>query len=235
MNQLAKRIAIIQSNYVPWKGYFDIVAQVDEFILLDDVQFTKRDWRNRNRFKTSAGVRWLTIPVRTRGRYNQKICDTEVSDLAWGENHAAILEQNYRAAPYFKEFWPTFEPLYGNRDETLLSRINRSLIETVCRVLNITTKISWSSEYPHTEGKTAHLIDICRRAGADEYVSGPAAASYLDVSAFAEAGIALSFADYSGYKEYPQLHGPFVHEVSILDLIFNTGPRSRAFMKAPFR
>lgn len=231
---MAKRIAIVQSNYVPWKGYFDIIRHVDEFVLFDDVQFTKRDWRNRNRFKTASGVRWLTIPVKTRGRYEQYICDTEVSDRTWGKSHADFLRQSYREAPFFAQIWPVFEPIYCDSKEMSLSRINRSFIDAICRVLNITTKLSWSMEYPRAEGKTARLITICQHAGANEYVSGPAAESYLDRTAFTDAGILLRFANYSGYPEYPQLHGPFVHEVSVLDLIFNTGAKSTSFMKSPF-
>src|SRR4030095_6284230 len=97
-----KRVAIVQSSYIPWKGYFDLIRASDEFILLDDVQFTKRDWRSRNRIKTQRGPAWLTIPVRTKGLYKQLIQDTYVSDVRWGEAHWATLRASYARAPFFR-------------------------------------------------------------------------------------------------------------------------------------
>lgn len=231
MCRMSKRIAILQSNYIPWKGYFDIINQVDEFVLYDEVQYTKSDWRNRNRIKTRDGVRWLTIPVQQSGRYGQRIDATLVSDPAWGRRHWDTIRQCYCDAPHFRTYAAIFEPLYLAASERFLSRINRTFIDAVCRVLGVETRISWSTEHPGPSGRNARLIGICRSLGADEYLSGPSGKSYLDESAFAEAGIAVRYVDYSGYPAYRQLHGPFEHAVSVLDLIFNTGPDAWNYLK----
>ncbi len=226
-----KRVAIVQSSYVPWKGYFDLIRAVDEFILLDDVQFTRRDWRSRNRIKTNQGTTWLTIPVNVKGRYLQPICDVTVSDVSWGERHWQTLRTHYGSAAYFAEYAPRFEPLYRSPVSTHLSQINHSFIAAICDALRITTRITWSSDYHPRQGRNERLIDLCSQSGATEYLSGPTAAGYIDPEAFARAGITVVFADYSGYPEYPQPYPPFDHFVTILDLLFCTGPRAIDYMK----
>lgn len=226
-----KRVAIVQSSYIPWKGYFDLIRSVDEFILLDDVQFTRRDWRSRNRIKTKDGVAWLSIPVHTKGRYLQRIQDTTVSEPGWSSRHWQTIRASYARTPFFAAYAEVFEPLYAAPVSDRLSAINHSFITAVCRVLGITTPITWSTDYHSGEGKNERLIELCRRAGATEYLSGPSAGDYMDLDTFAEAGIAVRFADYSGYAEYPQPYPPFEHAVSVLDLLFCTGPNASAYMK----
>jgi hypothetical protein len=229
---LMKKVAILQSSYIPWKGYFDLINSVDEFILYDDMQFTRRDWRNRNLIKTPRGLEWLTIPVAVKGRYHQKICETAVSELDWGERHWATLAHNYAKAPFFELYRPVFEPLYRGREESL-SAINHGFLRAICGILGIATRISWSMDYrPLAEGKTERLVDLCRRAGGGEYFSGPAARDYIEPALFEAAGIGLSFFAYAGYPEYPQRFGGFEHGVSILDLLFNTGSEARRYMKS---
>jgi hypothetical protein len=227
-----KRVAIVQSSYIPWKGYFDLIRAVDEFILLDDVQFTKRDWRSRNRIKTKDGLAWLSIPVQTKGRYLQRIMDTTVSDPAWGVRHWQTLRTAYARAPHFAEYAVALEPLYTAPPSDSLSRINHALITAICALLGITTPIRWSTEYRAREGRNERLIDLCVEAGATEYLSGPSAREYMDLQAFAAAGLSVQFADYGGYPEYAQLYPPFEHAVSVLDLLFCTGPRAADYMKA---
>ena len=135
-----KKVAIVQSNYIPWKGYFDLIHSVDEFILFDDMQFTRRDWRNRNLVKTPRGLEWITIPVNVKGRYLQKICETQVSEPDWGETHWATLLHNYSKAPFFDLYRPVFEPLYRRR-EPLLSGVNHGFISAICGILGITTRL----------------------------------------------------------------------------------------------
>jgi len=230
---MSKSVAIIQSNYIPWKGYFDIVNLVDEFIIFDDVQYTKRDWRNRNAIKASDGVRWLTVPVVSKGRYHQLICETRVSDRTWAGKHWAALCHAYRKAPHFRAYGDHFEALYRQAgEEVYLSHINYLLIRAVCDVLGITTKLTWSMDYPASGSKTDRLVAICRAASATRYLSGPSARSYIEPEKFAASGIELSYMDYSGYPEYSQLHGEFQHKVSILDLLFNQGVNARRFMKS---
>ena len=220
----SKRVAIVQSCYVPWKGYFDLIDRVDEFVLLDDAQFTKRDWRNRNRIKTAQGPQWLTVPVQVKGRYHQRIDETLVSEPGWAERHWKTLHHAYAAAPAFDAHRDAVEAAYAAvADEPRLSAVNRTLLEALGALLGVDTPLSWSTDHPGGGAKSARLLEICRDTGATEYVSGPSARTYLDVDAFAAAGIAVEWMDYDGYPEYPQLHPPFEHAVTVLDVLFNTG------------
>lgn len=227
-----KKVAIVQSNYIPWKGYFDLINFVDEFILFDDMQYTKRDWRNRNKIKTPHGLQWLTIPVSVKGRYYQKIKDTIISDINWNKRHWKTICYNYSKAKYFNEYKEIFESLYLNTKEKYLSLINYRFIKTICDILGITTPITWSMQYQLIEGKTERLIYLCEQAKATEYITGPSAKSYLNEQLFKEAGLKLTYMNYSNYPCYRQLFPPFVHEVSIIDLIFNEGPEAYKFMKS---
>lgn len=224
-----KKVAILQSNYIPWKGYFDMIAAVDEFILYDDVQFTKNDWRNRNKIKTPQGLKWLSVPVGQD--ISRRIRDVELPSTRWQIKHWKTLESNYRNALHYKEVAAIFEPLYMQRKHTHLSALNRELIEAVCAYLKITTKISNSWDYSLLDGKTERLADLCTQVGGTEYISGPAARGYIEENVFTELGIKLVWFDYSGYQEYPQLWGKFTHGVSIIDLLFNCGKDAPYFMK----
>ncbi|NML47789.1 WbqC family protein [Ramlibacter sp. G-1-2-2] len=228
-----KRVAIVQSNYIPWKGYFDMIASVDEFILYDDMQYTRRDWRNRNQIKTPQGLQWLTVPVRVKGKYHQTIYETEIDGEDWAADHWKALAQNYRRAPHFGEIAGWLEPIFLQERFTLLSALNRRLLEAVCAYLGIRTVLSDSSQYQLADGKTEKLADLCRQAGGTEYVSGPAARDYIEPRVFEDLGIQLTWFDYAGYPEYPQLWGGFAHGVTVLDLLFNCGrnaPRSMRYV-----
>ncbi|MFI3188203.1 hypothetical protein BCS42_02130 [Crenothrix sp. D3] len=225
-----KKIAILQSNYIPWKGYFDMIAAVDEFILYDDMQYTRRDWRNRNQIKTPQGQQWLTVPVKVKGKYFQTIRDTELDGADWADTHWKVIVQNYKKTPHFAEVAAIFEPLY-QRQYSHLSPLNRDFIEAVCAYLGIHTKINNSWDYQLLEGKTERLADLCVQAGGTEYISGPAAKNYIEEHFFTEREIKLSWFDYADYPEYPQLYGEFVHGVTILDLLFNCGKQAPNYMK----
>ena len=225
-----KKVAIVQSNYIPWKGYFDLIASVDEFILFDDMQYTRRDWRNRNKIKTPNGLQWLTVPVKAKGKYFQPIRDTEIDGNDWVKAHWRSLVGNYRKAPYFKQLSNEIESLYNDTEYTHISQLNRAMIEWVCKYLEINTAITNSWDYELCEGKTERLAELSRQAGASEYVSGPAA-SYIEEPEFTKRGIKLSWFNYDGYEEYPQLYGDFEHGVTIFDLIFNCGPGSSNYMR----
>jgi WbqC-like protein family len=225
-----KRIAAVQSNYIPWKGYFDLIASVDAFVLLDDVQYTRRDWRNRNRIQTRDGPVWLTVPVEARGHRERTIRQTLISGREWAQQHWQRLTREYHKAPHFNTMSPHFEPIYADPPAGL-SDLNRRLIMTVCAILDVTTPIIECNEFNLIDGKTERLVSLCQQTGADIYVSGPAAADYLDLIQFSACGIAVEWANYGGYPEYPQFWGPFVHEVSILDLLFNCGPDAARYMK----
>lgn len=226
-----KKIAIVQSNYIPWKGYFDMIAAVDEFILYDDMQYTRRDWRNRNQIKTPQGLQWLTVPVKVKGKYHQTIRETEIEGTEWSAIHWKTLALNYRRAPHFDEVAAWLEPIYADASYTQLSILNRRLIEAVCGYLGIKTIITNSWDYKLIDGKTERLASLCQQAGGSEYISGPAAKDYIEEKIFSDMGIKLSWFDYSGYVEYPQLWGEFVHGVTILDLLFNCGKDAHRYMR----
>jgi len=224
-----RRVAILQSNYIPWKGYFDLIASVDDFVFFDDVQYTKNDWRNRNRIKTPQGTQWLTIPVGQNIR--RRICDVTFPSQRWRQDHWKTLEQNYRKAAAFSEIADWLRPLYLDTAETSLSRTNRAFIAAVCRYLGITTSLSSSTDHALLEGQNERLVAICRSLAAGQYISGPAAKAYLDVDLFSQAGISVVWFDYGVYPDYPQLWGAMDHHVSILDLLFNCGRSARNYMK----
>jgi len=224
-----RKVAILQSNYIPWKGYFDLTAAVDELILYDDVQYTKNDWRNRNRIKTPNGVAWLTIPVgATIGR---TVREVRLPDSRWRDLHWRTLVHNYRRARHFAEVAPMLEPLYRSDRFDTLSGFNRALIETVCVYLSIRTRLSDVRDYRPEGDRIQRLVSLCLQAGAAEYVTGPSAAAYLDASIFHDNGLAVTWFDYAGYPPYPQLWGGFEHHVTVLDLLFNCGPEAPDYMK----
>ncbi|MBR1753512.1 WbqC family protein [bacterium] len=231
---MPKKVAILQSNYIPWKGYFDIIASVDEFIFYDEMQYTKNDWRNRNKIKTQNGLQWLTIPCETKGSVSneQKICNTKVTNKIWTNKHWNSIQNAYAKAPYFKENQDWVKAIYKSlENEDYLCKINYRFIYAICDYLGIKTKLSFCQDYGLIEGKTERLVDLVQKAGGTEYLSGPAAKDYIDENLFKEAGIKLTWMDYSGYPEYSQLFPPFEHGVTILDLIFNTGKDARKYMK----
>ena len=224
MTAQPKRVAIVQSNYIPWKGYFDLIAATDEFILYDDAQYTRRDWRNRNQIKTPQGVQWLTVPVRVKGRYHQSIRETEIDGTDWAEQHWTRLRQNYARAPHFARYAPELEALYLHRRHDTLCALNLAMLTWINRQLGIATRMSSSSDYRLEGDRTDKLLNLCLQAGATEYLSGPAARDYLDESRFAAAQVAVRWFDYPAYPPYAQLWGEFVHGVTVLDVLFHCGP-----------
>lgn len=230
-DKVSKRVAIVQSNYIPWKGYFDLINAADEFILFDDMQYTRRDWRNRNKIKTANGLIWLTIPIKVKGRYDQKTKDTVISDPSWKYKHWSSIVHNYSKAKYFKSYKGLFEELYLGMEENFLSQINYRFLTVICEIMGINTKFSWSMGYSLVKGRTKKLISLCEQAQATEYITGPTAKGYIDEELFTKKGITLQYMDYSGYPEYKQLFPPFEHHVSIIDLIFDEGPNATRYMK----
>ena len=216
------KVAILQSNYIPWKGVFDMINQVDVFVFFDDVDFTKRDWRTRNTIKTSNGNIWLTVPVRKKPR-GTKINEMEISyDEDWRKKHLLTIQRSYSKAPYFNEYsWVLDEIYLGNRD-LYLSEFNIRTTKLLAKVLGVDAKFINSDDLNASGSKDERLIGICKKLGATSYLSGPSAKDYIDPDKFKSANIDLSYIDYS-YPAYPQLHGDFDHYVSILDLIFNCG------------
>ena len=224
-----KKTAVLQSNYIPWKGYFDIIHDVDEFIFYDEVQFTKNDWRNRNRISTPSGIQWLTIP--TTGSITQSIDEVQTAGSQWQRKHYNTLVTYYSKAPFFSLYREFLEEFYLGKTWPNLSELNRYLIIHISRdFLGIKTEFKDSRDF-YSEG-TGHekLLSLLKSAGAIYYLSGPAAKSYIHADDYEKAGIELHWKDYSSYPEYPQLHEPFCHNVTILDLLFNTGEEAPKYI-----
>lgn len=226
------KVGIIQSSYIPWRGYFDFIDDVDLFVFLDDVQYTRRDWRNRNKIKTPQGLLWLSVPVAFSRNVSQiNIEDVEIDySQKWVKKHINSIKHCYSKAKYYRRFASNFFEQIS-KEYTTISSLNVAVCKWVLEQLNINTKTRLSSEIYSVGSKTNKLIDILSSVKADTYLSGPSAKKYLDLSQFESAGIKLEFKTYR-YLDYPQLHGRFEPFVSILDLLFNCGAESRSYWKS---
>lgn len=230
----SKKVVVLQSNYIPWKGYFDLIHDAEVFIFYDDVQYTKNDWRNRNKLKTRAGAQWITVPVGIDA--NRLICEVTIKDPSWQRKHWNTLVHEYSKRPFFAFYRPFFEELYLSAQWTNLSVMNQAMTRRIAaELLHIGTRFEDSRSYQPQGENQDRLLDLLVKSGATEYISGPSAKSYITPERFAAAGIELTWKDYSGYPEYEQAHPPFEHGVSILDLLFNTGPQASAFIWAQHR
>jgi len=227
-----KTCAIVQSSYIPWKGYFDLINLVDEFVLFDCVQYTRRDWRSRNRIKTAKESVWLTVPVQSKGNYEAPI-DTILTDgNQWAEKHWQTISHNYAKAPYFKEYAPIFQRCYEEAaSKSRLSEVNALFLRQICNLLEIKTRITDSREYLISSGKTERLMDICSQVGASVYYSGPSAKGYMDEELARSHGVEVRWMTYDDYPEYPQIHPPFEHAVSIIDVFFNVGDKASTYLQ----
>lgn len=226
-----KKVIITQSNYIPWKGYFDGISQTDVFVVYDDMQYTKRDWRNRNQIKTPQGLKWLSIPVEVSGKFFQKIKDTRIADDKWGYSHWDQIKQNYAKSKFFNEMSEWIEPLFKNCNYKYLTEVNMHFIQAINDFLNIKTEILYSSQFELLEERTDRLVNICKIIEATDYYSGPAAKAYMEIEKFTNEKINVHYFDYTGYPIYEQLYGEFEHSVSIIDLIFNEGHNSKLYIK----
>jgi len=219
------RIAIAQPTYLPWLGYFDLIDQVDAFVFLDTVQFEKQSWQQRNRIKTAAGLQWLTVPVRIKGRSTQAIQDVEIAEPLFYIKHLHLISEHYRNACNFKDFYPAFSSLLKHlAQDGRLAEMNMRLIEWFAARLRIRTPLLRSSRLG-VQGKRSTLnLTICEALGADEYYSAVGSADYLlqDVNLFLDRGIAVFFQNYR-HPEYGQLFPPFSSFASIIDLLMNEG------------
>ena len=217
-----KKVAIIQSNYIPWKGYFDIINYVDIFIFLDNVQYTNRDWRNRNRIKTANGTKWLTVP--NNGTQSMLIKDVRIDNTQkWQNKHYNTLLSSYKKCPHFQDYAYLIQDVYTKKDWESLSELNQYFVKEISKCLHINTIFLSSNEVSFEDGKNERLIKNIKSIGGDYYVSGLAAKSYIDEGLFKKEGIGLEFFHYPPYPPYDQPFGDFDHCVSILDVLFCTG------------
>nr|WP_216293994.1 WbqC family protein [Delftia acidovorans]MCA1068308.1 hypothetical protein [Delftia acidovorans] len=226
---MMKKVVILQSNYIPWKGYFDLINDADEFIFYDDVQYTRNDWRNRNVIKTAQGLHWLSVPVGSDR--DRLVCDVEIKDHSWQIKHYKTLVANYGKSPFFEMYQPFLKELYIDTHWVKLSDLNQFIIKSVSnRFLGIDTVFRDSRELVATGKKQERLLEILRKVDARTYISGPAAKNYIESAGFEAEKIELVWKDYSGYPAYPQKYLQFEHGVSIFDLLFNVGPKAPWFI-----
>jgi hypothetical protein len=223
---------ILQPSYIPWRGYFHQVYKSNLFIFYDDVQYDKNGWRNRNRIKTRNGVIWLTIPVLHRGNVNESIAIKDIRidwSKDWARKHWMSIQQSCSKAPFFDRYAPGLEPFFMSKYE-FLADFTIDLTIHLARLLGIEhTRFLRSSSLQANGMKTDRLVDILQKVAADHYISGPAARDYLEEDKLAAAGISLEWMVYD-YPEYPQLYPPFDPQLSILDLLFNTGPQAGEYI-----
>jgi WbqC-like protein family len=229
-------VTILQPSYISWRGYFHQIARSDLFIFYDDVQYDKHGWRNRNRIKTSNGTRWLTIPVHSAGNVEQEIPINQIHvdwHKNWPESHFQLISQSYQGAPFFNKYLDLIRCFYKEKPDFLADFTIQTTI-TIARELGISqTTFARSSAIPGIDGKkTDRLIQILKHVGASHYISGPSAKDYIEQEKFDQAGISLEYMQYD-YREYPQLYPPYDPQVSILDLLFMTGPEALSYILNP--
>lgn len=218
---IMRKVAILQPNYLPWKGVFDMIHQVDVFVFYDDVQYTRQDWRNRNMIQTQSGPIWVTVPVNYQ--FHSLIKDVAISDTQeWQKKHYYAFKTNYGRAPYFKEYEWLLDELYLKRKWKWISELDIFSTKLICDVLGIKKEFVLSSELELRGTADDRVLDVVKKLKGDHYLSGPAAKSYISNEKFAQNGIALEYIKYE-YPEYKQVFEPFCHGVTILDLIFNCG------------
>jgi hypothetical protein len=216
------KAAIIQSNYLPWKGYFDIIHDADIFCFYDEMKYTKNDWRNRNKIYSKNGLHWLTIPI-YKDAVKQRISEVSLEDSSWQHLHYTTLFNSYSKAPYFSQLEFFLNDFYRDHTWQYLSELNQYTIKKIAVYLGIKTKFVNSKDFSLTGDRIERLVNLLKNLGATEYISGPAAKDYLKGSEhlFEENNITLTFKDYSGYPPYKQLSEPFENYVSIIDTIAN--------------
>jgi hypothetical protein len=227
------KIAISQPTYLPWSGYFDLIDQVDVFVLLDNVQFEKQSWQQRNRIKTPAGLQWLTVPVMFRGRLGQLIKDVEIRDTEFWRTHLRAIELNYRRSRFFGQYFEDLRSRLVCTPGTPLVDLNRRLLEWFMSVLGIQTRLLSSTQLQQSGKRTELLAKICTFLGAGQYVSPLGSAAYLleESSVMNEKSIEVVFQHYE-HPQYGQLFPPFQPYASVLDLIFNEGVRSLEIIRS---
>ena len=227
------KVVILQPSYIPWRGYFHQISKADLFIFYDDVQYDKRGWRNRNQIKTSRGKTWLTIPVYSHGAQTDHIPINQIKivlDNSWNQDHWKTLQLAYARAPFFPDYVSLLEEFYTRQDE-FLADYTIDFTIALARALGINhTRFMRSSSLQADQAKTDRLIAVLKAVGADHYISGPSAKDYIEEEKFRQAGIELEYMVYN-YPEYPQLYPPYDPQVSILDLLFMTGPQALQYIQ----
>lgn len=224
------RVVVLQPSYLPWLGYFDQMRRADVFVYYDDVQYDRGGWRNRNRIRTHQGWQWLTVPVKLKGRFGCLIRDAEIDNRTpWARKHLESVRQSYAKAPYSRDVLPLLESLL-RRSWNGLSELNIDLTEKLANAIGLSVKTVRSSELGVEGSRSERLVGICKHLGATQYLTGDAAAAYLEHELFEREDIEVEYQNYR-HPTYPQIHGEFTPFLSAVDLLFNCGPQSLDILK----
>lgn len=222
-------VAVHQPQYLPYLGYFDKIDRADIFVLLDNVQFKKNEWQNRNKIKTAQGWQWLTVPVKYQ--YPQLISEVTINNtVKWQHKQKQAILTNYKKAPHFNCLEEFFEEIFS-RSWELISQLNISVVRRLVEVLGIDTALHAGSalgEFPQDPDE--RLIAITKHFGADNYLAGSGGSQYMDLDKYKKAGIEVVFQEYN-HPKYSQLFGVFEPYMSVIDLIFNHGDRSLSILR----
>ena len=224
------RVTILQPSYLPWLGFFEQMHRSDQFVLYDDVQFTRRDWRNRNRVRVLEGSVWLTVPVIQKNKYEQSLLETKIDNsTSWKRKHLETIRCHYSKTPFFDLHYPWCEKVFNSEWNFLLD-LSLETIQYLKGELKINTPLLRSSELGAPGNKTERLVSICKQLGATQYLSGESARNYISEKDFSDQGIELEYQEYQ-HPEYPQRYEGFVPFLSTIDLLFNCGDKSLGFLK----
>jgi hypothetical protein len=222
-------VGIHQPQYLPWLGYFDKMDQADAFVFLDNVQFKKNEWQNRNRIKTAQGRQWLTVPV--IHRFPQQIDEVVINNrVNWRHKHFQALQTNYAKAPYFGEYIDFFKAVYAKKWEHLAD-LNIFVIKNIYQMLGFVQKpMILASTLDLRCDPNGRLIDIVKTFQAETYLAGKGGGNYMHRPDFEARGINVIVQQFE-HPVYPQLYGCFQPNLSIIDLMFNCGPQSREIIR----
>lgn len=224
-------LACHQPQYLSWLGLYHKMAQSDVYVYLDEVQFKKREFQNRNRIKSPNGELWLTVPVLTKERYDQKVKDVEIDPTQkWAPSHLQSFVHNYSKAPFYKEHEPFLKEIYG-KDWRRLIDLNVAWDDYMRKQFAIKAEIVYESKVGSEGAATDRLVSLCRRLKADVYLSGQGGKDYLEEEKFARAGIVLRYQEFR-HPTYPQRHGDFLSHLAAADYILNCDPASRRALLA---
>ena len=219
------RVVILQPSYLPWIGYFEQMARADQFVYLDDVQYTRRDWRNRNKIRTNEGWAWLTVPVQQKNHYTQLLKETRIDNSTnWNKKHCSAIKFNYSKAPFFEDYYPYFDSIYQKQWDFLVD-LCYEITGYLKAVLNISTQTFRSSDFLVEGTKSNRILNLCEKMRATHYLTGNLAHDYLSGVNFSEKGVELEYQEYD-HPNYSQQYLGFVPNMSLIDLLFNAGDKS---------
>lgn len=228
------KLAAIQSSFIPWRGYFNLIRTVDKFIFYENTQYTRRDWRNRNKIKTSNGVAWITVPIQSKGNYETKLCDIKLSETPWRKKQLSLIQHAYKKTPFFDDIYPIISEVIEDNSVNGLSDLNIALIKNICRYLGFKTEFIIDTDLIDQTfinlSKTEKLLYFCQVTNSKQYFTGPSAANYMETSILTNAKVDVIFFEYQQAKFYDQLWGKFEKDLSILDLLFNLGDDTPDFL-----